>query len=453
MADPIAQRNPFAFKLPFAVPNPLPFMAPAARVVVQAAAPAPMVLKAAARMAQPVLANPVLNKATHDLATLMLAPGQQALAWKKGFDTVGANMVTAWGTHSTKHDWDKLSRDVPGKQLALDVKSPEQLQQALAPEKRDSVKAMVDLFPSLGKTPEGLAQLKELSSKLSPEQLAGLSKRVASFQADQRPSAEFKQEVMGQLVEDLANPLRANNACGPTCSATSAQMRMARDKPSQYAEIVLDMAQGKDHRLPGGQTIKATYGESTVKSMKSQGENPSVSGLLFQANVQHFAASNASMASGPQKAFNPLFNGGLDKLFSAVNPKFRDDIDNNFVNKDFDRFNPQGGDRRVGHDPAQMEFLQQSLFPGSKTKSWLGESPNQMWSAVEKDLQRGKSVSASLYNPSPANPADRFHVVTILGVDNSSGTPTVRFHTWGGERTISLDDFKKSCTLVAPGGN
>lgn len=425
-------------------------MAPALASSVVRAAPvvAPRVLGAAGAMAAPVLANPVVGKGVVELSKMLASPAQKAAGWARAFDTVGANMVQAWGVERDKHSWLDVSTALEGKPGRTDITTLEALQGQLSGDKREAMKGLVESFPGLADSPERLGQLQATAARLSPRQLEALSGRLAAFQRAEGVSKEFKNEVARDLLADLANPLRADNACGPTCSSTSAQMRMARDKPSQYADIVLDLAQGRDHTLSSGNVIKATYGESTVNALRKDGKPATA--ILFQANLQHFAASNARQTAALQRGFNPLFNGGLDKL---LGPKWSKEVDDNFVNKDFDRFNPLGGGRRVGHDPFQMEFLQQNLFPGATTRSWLTDSPNAMWDAAEQDLKRGKSVSASLFNPTSTSPGDKFHVVTITGIDHSSNPPTVTFHTWGHERTISLDNFKRSCTLVAPGGN
>lgn len=452
MPNPTARRPGF-FENSLSFLCPAVKLAPMAPVVAQAVVRAtpvvtPKVLGVAGAMAAPVLANPVVGKGVVELSRMLASPATQAVGWARAFDTVGANMVAAWGVHRQKHSWENASTPIGAKPGRTDLSTMAALQDGLPVETRESVKALVTTFPVLGSTPEGLGKLDALAKRMNPEQVAALSKRMQAFQAADAPSKEFKNEVATELIADLANPERANNACGPTCSSTSAQMRMARDKPSDYAEIVLDMAQGRDHRLSTGNVIKATYGESTVKAMRA-GNQSSASGLLFQANLQHFASSNARLTSNLQRGFNPLFNGGLDKL---LGPKLSKTVDDNFINKDFDRFDPQGGDRQVGHDPFQMEFLQQNLFPGAQTRSWLTDTPNDMWASVEKDLSRGKSVSASLYNPTADSTANSFHVVTITGINHKTDPPTVTFHTWGHERTIKLDDFKRSCTLVAPGG-
>jgi len=427
-------------------------MAPATAVVAGTSKMAVKVLTKANDMAAPVLANPVVRKAAGDLAGLLASPAQQVVAWQKGFNTVGANLIQAWGVNSQKHDWDQLSQGtgLPQKTPPTGI-TPENLQEKLNPSQRESVAKVLQAFPSLG--PEKLGQLKELSDRLSPEQFTKLAARLQAFKAGPGATGPFKDEVVGSLVDDLFNPVRASNPDGPTCSSTSSQLRTARDKPLEYADIVLDMAQGKDHRLPGGAIVKAAYGEDTMNKLKDSGSQTSVSGRLFQTNLQHFAASNVSMGKPIQNVFNPLFNGGLNKLLQDYGQgKLANDIDNKFVNKDLDKFDPLNPNRQTGHDPVQMEFLSQQLFPGAKAKSWLTDTPNDMWAAVESDLKQGKSVSASFFNPTPKSPADQFHVVTVLSVDHKSSPPKVHFHTWGEERTLSLDDFKKSCTMVVPGG-
>ncbi len=462
--DPVAQRPGF-FRRVYntgvtAVNTGVAVLAPNPIVVVQGAARvADKVLNRATGMAAPALAHPVVRKATLDLASMLAAPALQVIGWKRGFDTIGANLIQAWGVHSQKHDWDQLSAGttLPNPTFPTDIETPQALREKVSPAKREAVTKVLDAYPGPA-GPEKLGQLKVLVDRLSPEQLGRLATRLQAFKEGPGASNPFKEEVAGQLIHDLANPLRADNACGPTCSSTSSQLRMARDKPAEYAELVLDLAQGKDHKLPGGATVKAAYGEDTLKKLREGGNGAPASALLFQTNLQHFAASHVSMGKPIQNVFNPLFNGGLNKLFQAFDSsdpaqgKLSQDIDNSFVNKDLDKFNPLDKNRQTGHDPAQMEFLNQQLFPGAKAKSWLTDSPNAIWGAVESDLKKGKSVSVSLFNPSPQNPADRFHVVTVLSVDHKTSPPTVHFHTWGGERTLSLDDFKKSCTMAMPGG-
>lgn len=463
MADPVPNRPSWAqrgFNFVVGMTPGAQLVKPAVRlaapVVRTAVATAPAVGRAvidkAQKMALPVLANPLINPVTAELAGLLAKPATEVLGWKRAFDTLGSNMITAWGTHASKHDWVKLSKDLPQPQPRQDLKTLDALSKEVGAQLSPSLKSITDQYPHLAGNPESIGKLADVAKRLGPERMAALSKKIAEFKAAGGASDDFKKEVVGDLFSDLANPSRANNAAGPTCSSTGAQMKMARDKPGEYADIVLDLAVGRDHRLSTGNVIKANYGESTVKSMRKEPNGSPSTAILFQSNLQHFAASNASMAQPIQRNFNPLFHGGLNKLFKAIDPKLEKTIDDQFVNKDFDRFNPQGGSRKVGHDPVQMEYLQQNLFPGATTRSWLDSTPNQMWSAVETDLAKGKAVCASVYNPTPENPADRFHVVTVLGIDRKASPPQVRFHTWGGERTISLDDFKKSCTMVTPGG-
>lgn len=70
-----------------------------------------------------------------------------------------------------------------------------------------------------------------MAGRLSPRQLEALTGRMAAFQGTEGPSKELKNEVALAMLSDLENPLKADNACGPTCSSTSTQMLWPRISP------------------------------------------------------------------------------------------------------------------------------------------------------------------------------------------------------------------------------
>ncbi len=373
-------------------------------------------------------------------------PARRMAAWARLYTTGGPAMLEALSPDILKKNWEQSSTPVGGSPLenmTKGVTNREQLSQRLEPDVRPQVEALLDQLPQ---DEAHFSLLMAAARKLKKADLQAICGRLQEFLS--RPGLEEgkKRTLVRDLLQDVANPSVINNLSGPTCSSTSAQVKLAMMNPKMYVDLVTSMAEGKDFTLPNGSIVKAKYPQGDYQECADLPGRSQSSERLFQDNVQNFGAEGSRAIPAAKRGLN-----GIHAYLTATRSPIAGPWGNlmkGWNAKDSDRYDPNSPGKQ-GHDPEQWSYLQEQFF-GASPSSWVESTPDRMWREVEADLSQGKPVSVSLLDPQrfKTDAANAFHVVTVLAIDRTRNPAMVRYHTWGGEREIPLDEWKKSCLAV-----
>lgn len=373
-------------------------------------------------------------------------PANRMAAWAKLYTSGGPAMLDALSPDIMKKNWEQSSTPVGGSPLesmTKGVTTRQQLSERLEPDLRPQVEALLDKLPQ---DEAHFSLLMAAAKKLKKEDLSAIVSHLDSFLKRPGLDEAKKKTLVRDLLQDVANPSVINNLSGPTCSSTSAQVKLAMLKPKMYVELVTSMAEGKDFTLPNGSIVKAKYPQGDYQERADLPGRSQSSERLFQDNVQNFGAEGSRAIPAAKRGLN-----GIHAYLTATRSPIAGPWGNlmkGWNAKDSDKYDPNSPGKQ-GHDPEQWSYLQDQLF-GASPSSWVESTPDRMGKQVESDLSLGQPVSVSLLDPQrfKSDPANAFHVVTVLAIDRKRNPPMVRYHTWGGEREIPLDEWKKSCLAV-----
>ncbi|MDB5098178.1 MAG: hypothetical protein JWM80_2599 [Cyanobacteria bacterium RYN_339] len=106
-----------------------------------------------------------------------------------------------------------------------------------APIKTTVVRNPPDVTPTA--EPEALAQL---AARVTPEQYAAIQASLDALRTQPLADGLDRQQLVAQVIQELADPSRIDQKSMNTCGATTAQILLARTHPEEYARLVAGLA-------------------------------------------------------------------------------------------------------------------------------------------------------------------------------------------------------------------
>ncbi|MGE0491568.1 MAG: hypothetical protein AB7S38_20320 [Vulcanimicrobiota bacterium] len=259
-------------------------------------------------------------------------------------------------------------------------------------DRNPGIKALIDVLTREGlATPENLSHLERIYRTHGSDAAEKVAKTLADFAGHYRDGlgAEQKQ-LISDALHDIAVPSDINQRNVGSCAATAAQMKLAIEKPEEYARILCDLARGQNTELLNGDTLRPN------DTWRGDGDDRrSLSCKIMQNAFMQYAQGSYNSKTG------------------------KDD----------------------GLNWGQQENLLEGLFGDSdydNDSTGMFTDKDDLYSYVEDDLSRGRAVVVSFPN----------HAVTVVGIDKRSTPHKVIIDSWGGQYSMSVEEFKKYVQAV-----
>lgn len=262
--------------------------------------------------------------------------------------------------------------------------------------KSDQTKGLLDLLDrDKLSDPRHLSYIDKIRSRLGPEKAEQALGRLRDFYLKQG-NAEPNQQLMKDVLHDLAIPSDINQKDKGTCTMTSVQMKWAIEEPDSYVRCLTELHTKGSTKMPDGSTL-----ERNDTHKKSSDDERSLTVKYLSDSLM---GSCTSLLSGHW--------GGFD----ATNP-----------NED-------------GRTSGEVLQALNRVFPGQSytNDTTVGSNRSTLVQYLEDDLARGRTVTASVPG----------HKILVVGLDKSQGEPQVILNTWGEQKKMSLSDFQKYIRAV-----
>lgn len=254
-----------------------------------------------------------------------------------------------------------------------------------------SLKALIDYLEQQGLTSSRLlSDLTRLGQRSSRWNLNAVSRQIKAFhEQHQVASGLNRDEILRNVIHDVAWPSDIAQRSYSTCTAAALQMKLALERPAQYVTILTTLAQGKNYTTPGGAVMKPN---STWRNDSK--ENRTQSARIVQ---------NAIMNLGGQ---------GLiwDDTYNSAN----DDDEN-------------------GLNWGEQTYALEQLFGNDDyDNDGLLSSAASLYQYVEDEIARGRSAIVSFPE----------HAVLVVGIDKTGAQPKVILNSWGRQFEMTRDEFE-----------
>lgn len=279
---------------------------------------------------------------------------------------------------------------------AFDIGSAEQLRAALglpadwsgAPR----LQALVKALESAGQAnAESLSYLARIGSRHGRGQLEAISRVLSEYHAS---GAGFggvsKGALLHDALHDLAYPSDIDQSNRGTCGATAIQMKLAIERPLQYVETLVSLAQNKNHQTPGGAMLKPNN-----SWVGDGGDGRSTSCRIMQNAIMSLAGRGLLWDNG--------YNSGKDE--------------------------DEGGLSRG----EQTDAIEEIFGDDDYENDGLLSSSSAIFEYVQDDIARGRPVSISFSG----------HAVLVVGIDKTQTPTRVIMNSWGAQYEMTEAEFKK----------
>ncbi|GMU54127.1 MAG: hypothetical protein AMXMBFR33_32730 [Candidatus Xenobia bacterium] len=262
--------------------------------------------------------------------------------------------------------------------------------------KSEHTKGLLDLLErDQLSDPRHLSYIDKIRSRLGPEKAEQALGRLRDFYQKQG-NAEPNQQLMKDILHDLAIPSDINQKDKGTCTMTSVQMKWAIEDPDSYVRCLTELHTKGSTRMPDGSTLERN--DSHKKGTDDQRS------LTVKYLSDSLMGSCTSLLSGHW--------GGYDS-----------------TDKDAD-----------GRTSGEVLQALNRVFPnqGYTNDTTVGSNRSTLIQYMEDDLARGRTVTASVPG----------HKILVVGLDKSGADPQVILNTWGEQKKMSLSDFQKYIRAV-----
>lgn len=243
--------------------------------------------------------------------------------------------------------------------------------------------------------PRHLSYIDKIRSRLGPDKAEQALGRLRDFYQKQG-NAEPNQQLMKDILHDLAIPSDINQKDKGTCTMTSVQMKWAIEDPDSYVRCLTELHTKGSTRMPDGSSL-----ERNDSHKKGTDDKRSLTVKYLSDSLM---GSCTSLLSGHW--------GGYDS-----------------TDEDAD-----------GRTSGEVLQALNRVFPnqGYTNDTTVGSNRSTLIQYMEDDLARGRTVTASVPG----------HKILVVGLDKSQGDPQVILNTWGEQKKMSLSDFQKYIRAV-----
>lgn len=101
-------------------------------------------------------------------------------------------------------------------------------------------------------------------------------------------SQSKRSSLAGEALADIADPRRIQQGYAPTCTATSMQYELAKERPAEYARLMSGLAVDGRVQMAGGGVLRVPVGAALSASEENR-DARTASEALFQSAVMEYA--------------------------------------------------------------------------------------------------------------------------------------------------------------------
>jgi hypothetical protein len=167
--------------------------------------------------------------------------------------------------------------------------------QALPSAQRES---LIDVMAKGGpRASEGLAHMIK-DKRLAVLQAADGQGTTVLAHLD-RMAASKHPSIAGDVLADLARPREVQQGFAPTCTATSMQYEMVKERPGEYARLMAGLASDGRVTMAGGGVLAVDV-DKAMRASDQKRDFRSDSEAVFQSAVMEYANGGASYDLGKQ---------------------------------------------------------------------------------------------------------------------------------------------------------
>ena len=315
-------------------------------------------------------------------------------------------------------------------------------------------------------TPETLAYIEKIANTKAPEVIQGLTETINNFIGPKLTdlfSRLDKKELIKDLLHDIAYPSNIYQGGSKlTCTSAALQMKLAIDKPVEYAKMLTTLAQGKSCNgiEPNDTWLAEKNPKITDKLIDNLGKR--LEGKADSADIKSFIQSLQSFKGKEFKSIDDLkqfldttlkipekLQGikigvpPLDRDIKTFIIKSMDDrslsckiMENAFMQAGAGTSYESKGSGR-GLSPDEKETSLKAVFGNDYSlKKTENYSVDQLYKEVEDDIARGRTVSIGLKGRED-------HAVLVVGMDKEAKPPTIIMNSWGKQYSMTIDEFKQ----------
>ncbi|MFN8674541.1 MAG: hypothetical protein U0457_20975 [Candidatus Sericytochromatia bacterium] len=276
---------------------------------------------------------------------------------------------------------------------------------------------VAELLKILGNDKKAGVYISELFKK-HPDKASDICKSLVEY--SNRPSSpealinnENKKEYIKSILHDVAYPTDIHQQQEGTCTATSTQVKLAKEDPKKYVELATTLADGKNW--------KKIEPNRFLDLQKNSSDTRSLTEKIVQNSFMDFGNGTPDWGSKAIASDENKERGNKDKMESAGLESNR-----------------------------EVKSLLKELFGNSNPVTKDRNNPEKAFKLIDESLAKGNSVpfSAVLSDPTTGEPIKdekgnykEGHEMLILSKNPEDNTYTI--FSWGKEIKVSPEDLKR----------
>jgi len=248
----------------------------------------------------------------------------------------------------------------------------------------------------------------------NPEKASEICKSLSTYLKTDPPSGaliskDLKKQYVTDLLHDISYPTDINQQQEGTCTATSVQVKLAKEDPKKYIELATTLADGKNwNKIPPNRNLDLKNSGMNINDPKGKG--------IDIRTLSEKVVQNSFMDYG---------NGGQNGDWGsrAIAEK------SNETRNDKIEFK--------GMEPKELRNLQEAVFGNAII---LSGDTDKIFKQIDKNLDEGNSIPFTANGIDPEDGEEKAHEMLVLS-NNKDGTYNI--FTWGQEITVSAEDLRK----------
>lgn len=259
------------------------------------------------------------------------------------------------------------------------------------------LKALLDILHAQGRdSAQVLTYLERIGSRHGKATLESISNSLTNYYNNGAAvNGVSKNVILTDALHDIAYPSDIDQSNRNTCGAAAIQMKLAIERPLQYVNTLVTLAQNRNVSTPGGATM----------SPNNTWVNDASDGRSLSSRIMENAIMNLA---GQGTFYDDTYNSGNDA--------------------------EEGGLSWGEQTYALEEIFNNDDYEDDSTFT----SASSLYQYAEDEIARGRPVTVSFDG----------HAVLMVGIDKSQNPPRVIMNSWGAQYEMTVDEFKSHVKSV-----